>query len=74
MSSISDLMIDAARALRFGAHESIVALALKADGVNPTKIDTIMRWCKLYNQRTQNQEMPVIDTDFEEVEDGYDHV
>ena len=71
MSSISDLMIDAARALRVGADEKIVAMALVSDGIPREKVDTIMRWCKLYNQRTQ--EVLADEADIIEVENGYDY-
>lgn len=57
--SISELMIDAARALRSGAAEHIVALALQADGVAQERVETVIRWCKLFNQR--NPQMKSID-------------
>lgn len=50
--SISDAMISAAQALRSGAAENIVAMALRSDGLSPKQVGIVLRWCKLYNERT----------------------
>ena len=51
---ISNVMIGAAEALRAGAAESIVHLAMRADGLSPKQADIVLRWCKLYNERTKD--------------------
>lgn len=48
----SDSLIAAAKALRSGAAEDIVAMALRADGFSAYKVEIMLRWCALYNQRT----------------------
>jgi len=52
---ISDLIISAAKALRAGADEKLVALALQSDGVSKERSETILRWCKLYNERCEDE-------------------
>ena len=52
----SDSLIAAAKALRAGAAEEIVAMALRADGFSTYKVDIMLRWCALYNQRTEESE------------------
>jgi hypothetical protein len=50
--STSDAMIAAAEALKLGAAEHIVAAALRGDGFSPARVDLMIRWCKLHNERT----------------------
>ncbi len=52
----SESMIAAAKALKAGAAEDIVALALRADGFSAYKVEVMLRWCALYNQRTEDSE------------------
>jgi hypothetical protein len=52
----SESMIAAAKALKAGAAEDIVALALRADGFSAYKVEVMLRWCALYNQRTEEHE------------------
>jgi hypothetical protein len=51
-TTINEYMITVAESLRLGAAEDIVRLAMRADGFSPNRIDTMIRWCKLYNERT----------------------
>lgn len=54
-TNISEMMISAAKALRAGADETILALALRADGASKERAETIIRWCKLYNERCEDE-------------------
>jgi len=51
----SEYMIQVADAMRKGAAENIVRLAMHADGYPSYRIETIIRWCKLYNERTADE-------------------
>lgn len=53
--TISEYLISAADALRAGASESIVKLAMRADGHPVGRVETMIRWCKLHNERTTNE-------------------
>ncbi len=53
--SISDMMISAAKALRIGAAEDMVILALRSDGLSLERAETVLRWCKLYNERCEDE-------------------
>ncbi len=53
--TLSDMMISAAKALRAGAAEHIVIMALQGDGVSKERAETILRWCKLYNERCEDE-------------------
>ena len=70
--STSEAMISAAYLLRLGAAEHIVAQALRSDGVLPEKVDTVLRWCKLYNERTNEHEQAVEDDQGSVVQDQDD--
>jgi hypothetical protein len=50
--TISEYLIKAAEALRSGAAEDIVKLAMRSDGHPPARIETMIRWCRLHNERT----------------------
>lgn len=54
--TINEYMITVAESLRLGAAEPIVRLAMHADGFSDNRIDTMIRWCKLYNERTSNDQ------------------
>ena len=54
--TISEYLITAAEALRSGAAEDIVKLAMRSDGHPPARIETMIRWCKLHNERTTNEQ------------------
>lgn len=49
--TINEYMITVAESLRSGVSEPIVKWAMRADGVPDNRIDTMIRWCKLYNER-----------------------
>lgn len=53
--TISEYLIEVASAMRGGAADNIVRLAMRADGHPPHRIETMIRWCKLYNERTINE-------------------
>jgi hypothetical protein len=53
--TINEYMITVAESLRLGAAEDIVRFAMRADGFSNTRIDTMIRWCKLYNERTTHE-------------------
>jgi hypothetical protein len=53
--TINEYMITIAESLRLGAAEDIVRFAMRADGFTPNRIDTMIRWCKLYNERTVDE-------------------
>lgn len=53
--SINEYMITVAESLRLGAAEDIVRMAMRSDGYSLSRIDTMIRWCKLYNERTTHE-------------------
>jgi hypothetical protein len=54
--TINEYMITIAGSLRLGAAENIVRLAMRSDGYSNTRIETMIRWCKLYNERTTHEQ------------------
>lgn len=44
------------KALRSGAHENIIRMALLADGFKLKKIDIILRWAKIEIKKGKNNE------------------
>lgn len=53
--TINEYMITIAESLRLGAAENIVRLAMRADGFSTNRIETMIRWCNLYNERTADE-------------------
>jgi hypothetical protein len=49
------MMILAAKNLKLGAAEHIVLIALQNDGVSKERAETIIRWCKLFNERSEDE-------------------
>lgn len=64
--TINEYMITVAKSLRMGAAEDIVRFAMRADGFSPNRIDTMIRWCKLYNERNgdehREENLPLAET------------
>jgi hypothetical protein len=53
--TINEYMMTVASSLRMGAAEQIVRYAMRVDGFSENRIETMIRWCKLYNERTLNE-------------------
>ncbi len=53
--SLSDMMISVAKAMRAGAADDIIILALRGEGVSKERAETMLRWCKLYNERCEDE-------------------
>ena len=59
--SISNAMIATAEALKLGADPLMIAFALCSDGFAPEKVETILRWCQLLNERIGERERTIKD-------------
>jgi hypothetical protein len=53
--TINEYMMTVASSLRMGAAEQIVRYAMRVDGFSENRIETMIRWCKLYNERTNHE-------------------
>ena len=53
---------DASNALKQGVVEGLLRQALLSDGWKPAKADQIIRWAKVYVEKTQGQKGPYPDT------------
>jgi hypothetical protein len=55
--TLSEYMIVAADVLRKGGSEFILAIAMQNDGIPVNRIDTMLRWCKIYNESLLSEQV-----------------
>ena len=53
---------DVAEALKIGIIEGMIRWALISDGWKASKVDQIIRWAKMYVEKTKGQSVPYPDT------------
>lgn len=60
--SIQQTIKDCANAMKAGVLEGLIRWALVSDGWKPVRADHIIRWAKVYVEKTKGQSGPYPDT------------
>lgn len=69
--SIQQTIKDCSKAMKQGVVENILRQALFSDGWKPARVDQIIRWAKVYVEKTKGENIPYPDTTVITVEPDY---